>query len=135
MHSRRSTKSCRSCNEISSGILEEFASSRTRYQCIAGFNLQDELKHQRGKEERSFLRLECGFSFIQHHLYMQAEIAFGELIQLNAQSLVVLRLYADFSLYVCNNTDKASQCTFRINFYHPAHQHTNLNFFDPALQC
>ena len=68
MHSRRSTKSCRSCNEISSGILEEFASSRARYQCIAGFNLQDELKHQRGKEERSFLRLECGCSFI-HTIY------------------------------------------------------------------
>lgn len=38
-----------------------------------------------------------------------SERAFGELLQLNSQSLVVLRLYAEFNLYVCNNNDKANQ--------------------------
>jgi hypothetical protein len=36
-----------------------------------------------------------------------AEHAFSELLALNSQSLVVLRLYADFTMYVQNNPEKA----------------------------
>jgi hypothetical protein len=36
-----------------------------------------------------------------------AERAFAELLQLNGQSLVVLRLYAEFELFVANNADKS----------------------------
>ena len=37
-----------------------------------------------------------------------AERAFAELLQLNGQSLVVLRLYAEYELFVSNNADKAA---------------------------
>ncbi len=37
-----------------------------------------------------------------------AERAFTELLQLNGQSLVVLRLYAEYELFVANNADKSA---------------------------
>jgi PAS domain-containing protein len=37
-----------------------------------------------------------------------AESAFYQLLQLNSQSLLVLRLYADFTMYVVNNQEKAN---------------------------
>jgi PAS domain-containing protein len=37
-----------------------------------------------------------------------AERAFQNLMELNSQSLIVLRLYADFTLYVVNNQERAS---------------------------
>jgi hypothetical protein len=37
-----------------------------------------------------------------------SENAFQQLLELNSQSLLVLRLYADFTMYVVNNQDKAN---------------------------
>jgi hypothetical protein len=37
-----------------------------------------------------------------------AELAFTELLAINSQSLVVLRLFADFCLYVANDTTRVS---------------------------
>jgi PAS domain-containing protein len=42
-----------------------------------------------------------------HKAITLAEDAFAKLLVLNAQSLVVLRLYTDFSMYVSNDQDKA----------------------------